>query len=132
MARHQVRLFVDDPALERVLGELFPDAGDTVPRARSLEEVRSELTVQSVAVITAEAWVRTAYQALSGAQREQLLGHGRTAAVILLSGDALVEGKAGSGGGTAIIVDQPYQLERLAILVAAAAGHEPQADSAPA
>jgi len=95
MAHQQVMLFVDDPALERVLGELFPDAGDAGPRAGSLEEVRGELAVRSVAVITAAACVRTAYQRLSGAQREQLLGRGRTAAVILLR-QAVVAGPPSS------------------------------------
>lgn len=130
MPHHQVLLFADDPALERVLGDLFPDDRDAVVRVGSLEEVGSTLAGRSVAVITADAWVRPASQTLSSEQRAQLLDRGRTAAVILVSGDAGVGDTAGNGGGTAIIVDKPYQLERLAILVSAAAGHDPRAESA--
>lgn len=130
MRHHHVVLLDDDPALERVLRHLFRDEWVDVTRSGSLEEIRTAVAAHPATSIVSDSWARADYATLSAEQREQLVARGRTAAVILISG-ATWAGKQASDEETSIILERPYHLDRLQTLVWAAAGHDPNADSAP-
>jgi DNA-binding NtrC family response regulator len=120
MDRQRVLLLENDAPLEGVLRELFDGEDLDVTACESLTELQACISHYPRAAVVSDSWAHGDYLSLSPRHHAEILALANSAEVILTTGRSwardIVEGEL----GTAMIIEKPYDLDRLLAAVRAA------------
>jgi len=121
--RTYVLLLEDDVALRDVLIELFQEEEIDVTPCTSLGELQAAVAVHPGAVVVSDSWSAHDASALGDEHRAEIVALGETGHVILTTGRTWAQcSGAGEFGASVVILQKPYDIERLIVLVRAGGG----------
>lgn len=120
MNRQRVLLLEDDGPLENLLCDLFEDEGLDVTVCGSLGELQAGVKQYPRAAVVSDSWARGDYFALTPRHHAEIVALGRTAAVVLTTGQEWARHSRKADLGIVEIVEKPYDLGRLMAAVRAA------------
>ena len=120
MTRQRILLLETDGALQGVLCDLFGYEDLDVTVCNSLAELQAGVKRYPFAAVVSDSWPRGDFSVLSPKHRAEIVELGRTAEVILTTGQRwgtqVLDGELGS----VVIVEKPYDMDYLMSAVRAA------------
>jgi DNA-binding NtrC family response regulator len=120
MTRQRILLLETDGALQGVLCDLFGYEDLDVTVCNSLAELQAGVKRYPFAAVVSDSWARGDFSVLSPKHRAEIVELGRTAEVILTTGQRwgtqVLDGELGS----VVIVEKPYDMDYLMSAVRAA------------
>jgi DNA-binding response OmpR family regulator len=131
MDRQRVLLLENDAALKGLLRELFEGEDLDVTACESLTELQACISQHPRAIVVSDSWAPGEYLTLSQRHRAEIVGLANSVGLILTTGRSwakhIVEGEL----GTAVIVEKPFELDRLLAAVRAVLGRSAALAGAP-
>jgi DNA-binding response OmpR family regulator len=120
MTRQRILLLETDGALQGVLCDLFGYEDLDVTVCNSLAELQAGVKRFPRAAVVSDSWTLGDYGALSARHRAEIVELGRTAEVVLTTGQRwgsqVLDGELGS----VVVVEKPYDMDHLMSAVRAA------------
>jgi DNA-binding NtrC family response regulator len=120
MNRQRILLLENDGALQGVLCDLFGYEDLDVTVCNSLADLRASVKEYPRAAVVSDSWAVGDYGALSPKHRSEILELSRTAEVVLTTGQRWGRQVLDGELGTVVIVEKPYDMDRLMVAVRAA------------
>jgi DNA-binding response OmpR family regulator len=131
MTRQRILLLETDGALQAVLCDLFGYEDLDVTVCNSLADLRAGVKRYPRAAVVSDSWAMGDYRALTPRHRAEIIDLGRTAEVVLTTGQhwgaQVLDGELGS----VVIVEKPYDMDHLMNAVRAALERASRQLSAP-
>jgi DNA-binding NtrC family response regulator len=120
MNRQRILLLENDSALQGVLCDLFGYEDLDVTVCNSLAELQANVNRYPRAAVVSDSWAVGDYGALSPKHRAEILELSRMAEVVLTTGQRWGRRVLDGELGTVVIVEKPYDMDRLMLAVRAA------------